>query len=135
LSLPPPTGFYTVNFAERTSGKTLLSFNTEASGLISFAPPSNTFLHAGIYKLTLHYSGDSNYAPGDSTPLDIFIAPSSTSTAVSTNVTSTSLGAPLTITAKVTSPTFKQITIIPTGPVQFFDGTQPLGIVNRERTS
>jgi hypothetical protein len=130
LSLPPPTGFYTVNFAERTSGKTLLSFNTEASGLISFAPPSNTFLHAGIYKLTLHYSGDSNYAPGDSTPLDIFIAPSSTSTAVSTNVTSTSLGAPLTITAKVTSPTFKQITIIPTGPVQFFDGTQPLGIVN-----
>ena len=129
-SLPAPTGFYTVNFAERTSGKTVLSFDTVAGGLISFAPPSDTFLHAGFYKLTLHYSGDSNYAPGDSSPLDMFIAPSSTSTALSTNVTSTSLGEPVTLTATVTSPTFKQITIIPTGSVQFFDGTQPLGIVN-----
>ena len=130
LSLPPPTGFYTVNFLERTSGKNVVSFNTVAAGQISFAFPANAVAHAGFYKLVLHYNGDSNYAASDSTPLDVYIAPASTSTALSTNVTSANLGSPVTITASVSAPPFKQISIVPTGPVQFFDGTQPLGIVN-----
>ena len=129
-SSQPPTGFYTVNFLERTSGKNVVSFNTVAAGQISFAFPANAVAHAGFYKLVLHYSGDSNYAPSDSTPLDVFIAPASTTTAVSTNVTSTNTGEPLTITATVTATPFKQVSVVPTGPVQFFDGTQSLGIVN-----
>jgi len=129
-STQPPTGFYTVNFLERTSGKNVVSFNTVAAGQISFAFPANAVAHAGFYKLVLHYSGDSNYAPSDSTPLDVFIAPASTTTALSTNVTSTNTGEPLTITATVSATPFKQISVVPTGPVQFFDGTQSLGIVN-----
>ena len=130
VSLPPPTGFYTVNFLERTSGKNVVSFTTVAAGQISFAFPANAVAHAGFYKLVLHYNGDSNYAPSDSTPLDVYIAPAGTSTALSTNVTSTNLGSPVTITATVSAPPFKQVSIVPVGPVQFFDGTQPLGIVN-----
>ena len=128
-SLPPPTGFYTVSISERSTNKTLLTFNTVAVGQISFSLPSDTALHAGFYAMKLHYSGDSNYASNDGSLDGFYVAPNNTSTKITTSAPNASLGTPVTITATVSAPPFKQINIVPTGPVQFLDGDQPLGIV------
>ncbi|MCU1343607.1 MAG: hypothetical protein JWN92_3030, partial [Candidatus Acidoferrum typicum] len=79
-------------------------------------------LPAGADSIVAQYSGDSNFAPSNSSPLAEAIAPRTTSTALASSQNPIIGGQAATFTATVTT-----AGVAPTGTVTFLDGNSPLG--------
>ncbi len=112
-----PTG--TVTFL---SGSTTLGTETLTNGVATLAA---TTLAVGANSITADYQGDTNYATSTSAAVSVPVSQSSTTTAVTFFPSSPVGGQNVTLTASVAAVSPGLGT--PTGTVEFFSGTTPLG--------
>jgi hypothetical protein len=93
---------------------------TLQSGTAAFATSS---LGAGTYLITAAYGGNPTIAASTSSQVTLVVNPRASSTALASSANPSVIGASVTFTATVsaTGP-------VPTGTVQFFDGTSALGV-------
>lgn len=110
-----PTG--TVTFT--IDGKEQPTVTLNSSGA---APLTVSLLSVGQHSIVAVYSGDTNYAPSNSS-LSVSVALAPTTTTLTIAPASQIQGMPVTLTAQVTSTT----TGIPTGMVSFLSGGTALG--------
>ena len=112
-----PTG--TVNFL---NGTTVLGSGTVASNVATF---TTSTLPTGSSSITAEYTGDANYATSTSPATTVTVSGISTTTTVSYSPTLPVFGQQVTLTATITpGSTF---TPLPTGTVDFFNGSTLLG--------
>ena len=90
---------------------------------VGIATLSVSSLNVGIHTLNASYSGNANYVTSASAPISETLVPATTSTALTTSLTPSIAGAPVTLTASVTGSGG-----IPTGTVTFLSGATTLGI-------
>jgi autotransporter-associated beta strand protein len=114
-----PTG--TVEFFNGTTSLGTATLNNSGVGTLS-----TTSLPIGANSITVHYRGDSNFTPSDSTATTVNITQGPTTTTLSTAFTPTVLGQLVNLTATVAG---TGAGVSPTGTVQFFDGTTSLGSI------
>jgi sugar lactone lactonase YvrE len=112
-----PTG--NVNFLDGTTS--LGSAPLNAQGVATLSVPGK-FWTVGNHSLTAIYNGDVNDSASTSQPLPEVINIAPTATALVSSLNPAGLGATITFNATVTSQGGT-----PTGTVQFFDGSNPLG--------
>jgi sugar lactone lactonase YvrE len=110
-----PTG--TVSFLDGTS--LLGTIGLDGSGSASF---TTSTLTVGAHSVTVSYAGDGKYAAGTSSLLVQTVANASTTIELSASANPATFGAPLSLTAMVTSNGG-----FATGSVVFVDGSTPLG--------
>jgi sugar lactone lactonase YvrE len=117
-----PTG--PVNFSDNGPAGTvsLGSATINAQGVAVLNVPGS-FWSVGTHQVTAIYAGDADNAGSSSTPVTETIHIATSTTAVTTSLTPAGLGASITFTAAVNTNGGT-----PTGTVQFFDGTSPLGL-------
>jgi Bacterial Ig-like domain (group 3)/FG-GAP-like repeat len=122
-----PTG--TVTFMD---GTTTLGTGTLASGKATY---TTSALSTGSHSVTAAYGGDSNFSASTSSAVVVTVnaAPSAvaTTTALSATPASGVAGTAIAFTAKVTPASG---TAIPTGSVNFLDGTTSIGTQNLDAT-
>ena len=121
------TGSHTVTpggSATFYDGTTKLGLSTLSSGVASLTVSSLT---AGPHSITASYSGDSNSAPGTSSPLTFTVSPTPTVTTVAGTPIPGIAGRAVTLLATV-KPASGSATI--TGSVTFADGSVTLGTAN-----
>ena len=109
----------TVTFKD---GATALSTNTLSAGQVSY---NNSVLVAGSHSITVVYNGDPNFNTNTSGVLTQTVNQADTTIAVTTSLTPTVFGQPVTFTATVSPVSPGGGT--PTGTVTFQDGTNTLG--------
>jgi outer membrane protein assembly factor BamB len=112
-----PTG--TVKFVY--AGKTLGTATLNSSGTATF---TTTSLPSANSWITAVYSGDSANPASTSNVVVQAVNPAITSTALTSSVNPATYGQPVTLTGTVTA---KNGSFIPTGGVDFFNGTQFIG--------
>ena len=107
----------TVTFSD---GATVIGTATiSAAGIATLSVSS---LNVGSHNLSASYSGNSNYVASASPSIGETLLPATTSTALTTNLTPSIAGAPVTLTAVVTGSGG-----VPTGTVTFLSGAAMLG--------
>jgi autotransporter-associated beta strand protein len=112
-----PTG--TVNFL---NGSVVLGSATVASNQATF---STTTLPAGSNSITAEYTGDANYATSTSPVTPVTVAQVSTTTTVTYSPTLPVFGQQVTLTATITPAS--TLSALPSGTVDFFNGSTLLG--------
>jgi hypothetical protein len=112
-----PTG--TVMFLD---GTTVLGMGTLSNGMATLTVANLT---AGTHTFTVHYSGDSNFGANTSAPATQGVNQGSTTTTLFSTPNPSGQGQTVTITATVTPGIGGPL--VPTGTVQFLDGTTVLG--------
>jgi YVTN family beta-propeller protein len=102
-------------------GTTVLGTRTlNGSGVATF---TTSTLTVGTHSITAKYNGSANFAGSTSAAGTETITPATTTAALVSSAASASSGAPVTFTATITSSTSG----MPTGTVNFLDGTTVLG--------
>jgi len=104
------------------SGSTTLATVALSGQSASFTPPLNT-------AVTAVYSGDSNFNSSSSIAVTVYPPPNS-SLSISSSANPSTLGQSVTFTASILTSGGPPSAGQPTGAVQFFDGSSPLGSVN-----
>ena len=112
-----PTG--TITYKD---GSTVLGTGTLVNGVASFTTSALTVLH---HHITAAYSGDGNYAAGQTTLVQTVLDESTTNLSSSTNPSE--FGQSVTLTATVAP--VVTTNFVPIGSVTFMDGTTVLGTV------
>ena len=133
-----------VNFTSTVSGSQVTGVTAQPTGTVSFfngatqigspvplnsgvAALSTSNLPIGSNNITAQYSGDNNYVPNTSTVLIQAVGQVGSSTGTPTSSANPATpGLAVTLTTTVTS-TFAGDTLVPTGKVNFIDGTTTLG--------
>jgi subtilase family serine protease len=83
-----------------SQGVDRITLGASGTATITFGAASGVELPGGSYKLTAHYSGDSNFAAANSSAVALTVSPEPTTTQASTSVTgSVPYGAPITLLA------------------------------------
>jgi Bacterial Ig-like domain (group 3)/FG-GAP-like repeat len=122
-----PTG--TLTF---TDGTTTLGTGTLTSGQATY---TTTALSTGAHSITAAYGGDSNFSASTSSAIMVTVnaAPSAVATTTTLSATPASgvAGTAITFAAKVAAASG---TAIPTGSVNFLDGTTSIGTQNLDAT-
>jgi hypothetical protein len=119
--VPAATGTVTFTFNSQSFQRTLSGGQTTITTPSSGVPA----LPAGSNSVTASYSGDANYAATITPPVAlVLVGKANTTTSIVTAVTGTTI----TLTANVTPVAPGAGT--PTGAVQFFDGSTPVGTAN-----
>jgi Bacterial Ig-like domain (group 3)/FG-GAP-like repeat len=143
-SLPSSVVGQSVTFTATISPSPVKGVTTTPTGTITFfsgttalgpavpissgmASQSTTALPVGTDSITAQYSGDINYVPTTSAPLMQVVAQATSATATPTSsVNPSGLGQAVTFSTTVTS-TVSGDSLVPTGTVNFNDGTTLLG--------
>ncbi len=123
--ISPATGTPT-GTVELMNGTTLLNTATLTNGVATFETSSP--LPIGSNSITAVYSGDDNFTSSTSSPLAVTVGHAASSTVVTFFPVSPIVGGSVTLTATVSaaSPSSPG-SGPPTGSVEFFNGTTPLG--------
>ncbi len=104
------------------NGMTLLGTGTLVNGVATF---STTTLPVGANSLTAKYEGDSSFAPSTSTAVTETVTPLKSTTTLTSSAGQTTNGQAVTLHVTIAGPSGG--TKVPTGTVQFYDGTTLLG--------
>jgi sugar lactone lactonase YvrE len=115
------TGSVAIKQGANTLGVATIN-NATANGASGVATITLTNLPVGTDSLTAVYEGNSNYAGSTSGPVVETIVLASTKTVLTSAASPSDAGAPLALTATLTSNG-----AVPTGSVNFLDGTTSLG--------
>jgi hypothetical protein len=117
-----------------------LGYGTPAQKLLGGAPlvagsaaysTRPTALPAGDDTIPAVYNGTANFQPGTTNAVVVVVAPAGTTAALASVPSgSVSFGTPVTFTAALTDP---DTGLVPSGLVQFWDGTRLLGTVGLDR--
>lgn len=121
-----PTGTVTFFDGITTDGSTtytILGSPVAMSGVPASLTTSS--LSAGTHTITVEYSGDATYSPSSSTPVTQVVNQASTVTTLSSSLSPSVYGQPVTLTATVAGTPG----LTPTGSVTFSDGSSVLGTV------
>jgi hypothetical protein len=114
---PNPSGMVTLN----DNGQAVASnYTTRTMTVNTAASP----LPGGANSLTMSYPGDSNWAAASSPAVTVTVTPAVTVTTLGASAQSAGFGTNLTFTAAIAG---EVGTLIPSGAVQFYDGTTALG--------
>jgi len=113
----PPTG--TVAFTWGGGSQTIGSATLNSSGVATL---TRSNLNADQFAMNAVYKGDANNLGSWSPVLNQLVQQATSSAAITSSVNPSTLGQPVTFTAKITSPT-----VIPTGPVTYTTGKTVLG--------
>jgi hypothetical protein len=112
-----PTG--TVTFLDGTAPLGTAAVGASSTATLQLTNPA---LAVGLHTITAMYSGDANNSSSLSTPLSENVVLATSTGTVTSSLTPSPQGAPVTLTATITSNGG-----VPTGAVQFLDGTAILG--------
>ena len=104
------------------SGTTMIGSGAVASDVATF---TTTTLAAGSNSITAEYLGDTNYAASTSPATTVSVAVVSTTTTVNYSPTLPVFGQQVTLTATITPASV--LASVPSGTVDFFNGSTPLG--------
>ncbi len=110
-----PTGTLTLH----NGGTTIATETVAADGTFSFP---NLGLSVGTYQLTATYSGDASNSPAASMPFTLTVQLTPTVTSLLSSLNPSTLGQSVTFTATTSGGT-----PLPTGVIEFLDGTTVLG--------
>ena len=113
----PPTGTVVFTWSIYTIGSATLN----SSGVATLTKSN---LNANPFPLTAVYKGDANNLGSTSPVLNQTVLQTTSAATISSSLNPSSVGQPVTFTAKISSPT-----VMPTGPVTFKAGTTVLGTV------
>lgn len=130
----PATAFATITFAASVAaahgGTAIGSVDFYANGVrlgsaaltSGQARLSIATLTVGTYSITATYTGSATMTASTSAPVTLLVVKAPTQTVVTSSANPSIIGASLSLTAAVTA-----VNTVPTGTVQFYDGTTPLG--------
>ena len=114
-----PGGAQAAGTANFYANGTLLGTGTLASGQATF---TSSQLRAGVYTITASYPGTTGFDPATSGPYTLTVMQAATQTTLTSSANPSVVGSTVTFTAKVSANN-----TIPTGSVQFYDGSTALG--------
>ncbi len=112
----------TGNIAFLANNTVFCTIAASLQGGANACPPTAGDFQAGLFTVQATYSGDANNAPTQSNTIQVRVFPDLTTASVAASVQTAVVGTPVTFTAKVAG-NFA----VPGGPVQFLDGTTPIG--------
>ena len=115
----PPAATGTMQFLD--NGVAMGSPVAVVSGVATYTTSAIT---VGTQAITAYYSGDSNYSPATSLPVNQVVNSTATVTQISSSLNPSTYGSPVTFSSSVNS---NGTNPAPTGTVTFFDGTTNIG--------
>ena len=121
-----PTG--NVSFSDILQGSYTLPLNSQGNT----APPNGVAFGPGQHSLTAAYQGDASFKPSTSSPVSFAVTPATTSLVVSASPSAAAAGAPVTLTATLSSSAFagQSSATFPAGNIAFLNGSTQLGSGN-----
>ncbi|WP_446742445.1 beta strand repeat-containing protein [Silvibacterium acidisoli] len=122
-TLPSTAAFGAPPITLKATASSGLTVTYSATGPASISGSTLTITGAGTVVVTASQAGNGTYAAATPISQTIAVAQASTATALTSSTASGNQGTAITFTATVTS----SIKAVPTGTVQFLDGTSVLG--------
>jgi|GEM_PF-1439109 len=116
VTSPGQTPYGTVSFLDGTTPMGSMDLDATSSAVFDTA-----LLSSGKHSVTAYFIGNQNFASVTSSPVNITVNATKTTTTVTVQPTTVAVGASVVLTAKVDSSAGT-----PTGSVLFYDGSSPL---------